>query len=97
MDADVKTLPLDALLGSIPLANAGWDTAGLALKPFAGSAAPYGCPMFAPAYVGRKRWAKPFDSLSFRALPIVRQDRAQRRRDLWDPQQAWGGGPSSHF
>ena len=23
------------------------------------------CPMLAPAYVGRKRWAKPFDSLSF--------------------------------
>jgi hypothetical protein len=33
-----------------------WDTAGLALKPFA-LTDPHGCPMFAPAYVGRKRWA----------------------------------------
>src|ERR1700761_6438485 len=28
-------------------------------KPVAGPAAPNGCPKFAPAYVGRKRWAKP--------------------------------------
>jgi hypothetical protein len=34
-----------------------WDTAGLALKPVAGPTDPYGCPTFAPAYVGRKRWA----------------------------------------
>jgi hypothetical protein len=36
-----------------------WDTAGFPLKPLADSATLYGCPMFAPAYVGRKRWAKP--------------------------------------
>jgi hypothetical protein len=29
-----------------------WDTAGLPLKPLSGSTVPYGCPMFAPAYVG---------------------------------------------
>jgi hypothetical protein len=38
------------------------DTAGLSRKPVAGVTAQHGCPMFAPAYVGRKRWAKPFDS-----------------------------------
>jgi hypothetical protein len=36
-----------------------WDTTGLSLKPAKVSTTPYGCPMFAPAYVGRKRWAKP--------------------------------------
>jgi hypothetical protein len=46
-----------------------WDTADLSLKPVAGPTTPYGCPTFAPAYVGRKRWAKPFDSLSSRTLP----------------------------
>jgi hypothetical protein len=40
-----------------------WDTAGLPLKPVADSTTPYGCPTFAPAYVGRKRWAKPNHSL----------------------------------
>jgi hypothetical protein len=35
-----------------------WDTAGLPLKPVKVFTTPYGCPMFAPAYVGRKRWAK---------------------------------------
>jgi hypothetical protein len=44
-----------------------WDTAGLPFNPLADFTAPYGYPMFAPAYVGRKRWAKPFDSFSFRA------------------------------
>src|SRR6201986_4052712 len=39
-------------------------TSKLLLRPAKGSTTPYGCPMFAPAYVGRKRWAKPFDSLS---------------------------------
>jgi len=39
-----------------------WDTAGLPLKPVAGSTALHGCPTFAPAYVGRKRWAKPYHS-----------------------------------
>ena len=34
-----------------------WDTAGLPLKPVTGLTALHGCPMFAPAYVGRKRWA----------------------------------------
>jgi hypothetical protein len=34
-------------------------TAGVPLKPAAGFTTPSGCPMFAPAYVGRKRWAKP--------------------------------------
>jgi len=36
-----------------------WDTTGFTLKPVAGPTTPYGCPTFAPAYVGRKRWAKP--------------------------------------
>jgi hypothetical protein len=31
-----------------------WDTAGLPLKPAKVSTTLYGCPMFAPAYVGRK-------------------------------------------
>ncbi len=39
-----------------------WDTAGLPLKPVASPSAPSGCPTFAPAYVGRKRWAKPTTS-----------------------------------
>jgi hypothetical protein len=43
-----------------------WDTAGLSLKPVAGPTTPYGYPMFAPAYVGRKRWAKSVDRISFR-------------------------------
>src|ERR1700761_3797486 len=43
-----------------------WDTTRLALKLAKVSTTPYGCPMFAPAYVGRIRWGKPFDSLSFR-------------------------------
>ena len=34
-----------------------WDTIGLALKPLTGPTTPHGCPTFAPAYVGRKRWA----------------------------------------
>jgi hypothetical protein len=36
-----------------------WDTTGLSLKPSEDPTTPYGCPMFAPAYVGRKRLAKP--------------------------------------
>jgi hypothetical protein len=36
-----------------------WDTAALSLKPVADPTTLYGCPTFAPAYVGRKRWAKP--------------------------------------
>ena len=36
-----------------------WDTAALTLTPLAGPTNLSGCPMFAPAYVGRKRWAKP--------------------------------------
>jgi len=36
-----------------------WDTAGLPLKPAVSPTDPHGCPTFAPAYVGRKRWAKP--------------------------------------
>jgi hypothetical protein len=46
-----------------------WDTAGLPLKPLTGPTIPHGCPTFAPAYVGRKRWAKPHHSLPFRTLP----------------------------
>jgi len=38
---------------------------------FASIAALYGCPMFAPAYMGRKRWAKPFE----RFLPAYRCNR----------------------
>ena len=63
----------NALLGSIPSLIAGcpisawfwqmWDSTALALKPLAAPTTPYGCPMFAPAYVGRKRWAKPLNSL----------------------------------
>jgi hypothetical protein len=34
-----------------------WDTAALPLKPAAGPTALHGCPTFAQAYVGRKRWA----------------------------------------
>ena len=35
----------------------GRDTTALALELSAVATTPYGCPMFAPAYVGRKRWA----------------------------------------
>jgi hypothetical protein len=44
-----------------------WDTAGPTLKPVACSAAPSGCPTFAPSYVGRKRWAKPHHAPSLSA------------------------------
>ena len=40
-----------------------WDTTVLTLKPLTDSTTLEGCPMFAQAYVGRKRWAKPFHSL----------------------------------
>jgi hypothetical protein len=49
-----------------------WDTAGLPLKPVSGPTAPHGCPMFASAYVGRKRWAKPLHGPSFRTLQFAR-------------------------
>jgi hypothetical protein len=47
------------------------DTAGLPPQACHGVTNPYGCPMFAPAYVGRKRRAKPtiaFGSGSSRLL-----------------------------
>jgi hypothetical protein len=46
----------NALLGSIPSTNRR-DSTALALELSAVATTPYGCPMFAPAYVGRKRWA----------------------------------------
>jgi hypothetical protein len=42
-----------------------WDTVGLALKPGADSTSPHGCPTFAPAYVSRKKWAKPTVAIPF--------------------------------
>jgi hypothetical protein len=41
-----------------------WDTAGFPLKLVPGPTDLHGCPTFAQAYVGRKRWAKP--STAFR-------------------------------
>ena len=47
-----------------------WDTTGLPLKLAAGLTDPHGCPMFAPAYVGRKRWAKPSTAFSSGPHPL---------------------------
>ena len=38
--------------------------------------------MFAPAYVGRKRWAKPFDSVSFEALRAAPFEQPTGRRQV---------------
>jgi hypothetical protein len=43
----------------------------LPLKPAAGVTSPHGCPRFAPAYVGRKRWAKPFDRLLSKTYSLI--------------------------
>ena len=49
-----------------------WDTASLTLKPVSVPTTRQGCPMFAPAYVGRKRLAKPFEAFrSFTALAVL--------------------------
>jgi hypothetical protein len=58
----------------------------LPLKPVAGLTAPPGCPMFAPAYVGRKRWAKPTTAfstegrrISFVAMMLINATGLDRR------------------
>jgi hypothetical protein len=43
------------------LRSANW----VELKPAAAATDPHGCPTFAPAYVGRKRWAKPTTAFRF--------------------------------
>jgi hypothetical protein len=52
------------------------DTTALLLKPAAVFTTPYGCPTFAPAYVGLKRWGEaPINALSFpliQALTFLR-------------------------
>jgi hypothetical protein len=47
-----------------------WDTKGLPLKLAAGLTDPHGCPMLAPAYVDRKRWAKPSTAFSSGPYPL---------------------------
>jgi hypothetical protein len=70
LDVSAAEYGRHALLGSIPAIHRRvphislvfremWDTVALSLKPLTDSTTPYGCPTFAPAYVGRKRWAKP--------------------------------------
>jgi hypothetical protein len=68
---------MDALLGSIPAPIAGVGYCGPPLKSATVSTDPHGCPTFAPAYVGRKRWAKPFDGPLFRTLPFVMSTETQ--------------------
>jgi hypothetical protein len=58
--------------------NAGYPE-GLPFKPLMEPTALHGCPTFPRAYMGRKRWAKPHESLSVPEQETFRQQAATTR------------------
>ena len=77
-----------------------WDTAGLPLKPLTDSTTTYGCPTFAPAYVGRKRWATRISYFALLATTTCAALRKESRMQIIKAtglHRKSGGSPTTAF